>query len=261
MHNLFPIKVKLEPVSHKYYDNQGREFMSFSKVYELLAKKFDADFIAGRVAESKSDMSKEDVLRKWDGQRDEGNRVDEALELYAKTGQILKENEDIAELIKSVISQYSKYNRCYEQIVVYNENTLSAGSLDKLFIFSNRKDSAFGISDFKAFDDIVDEKGNVTTTSEETLFIHRGWLNYPFEHLPNTKYTKICFQLSNYAWKFESLTGRKCKSLFIHLINIKQKTHKKIPVPYLKSDIELLYNTHGSKIKELLDAKSTEEAF
>jgi hypothetical protein len=247
IHGLFSNKVFLEHGFHRYYNSVGEEFMSFSKIYEFLAKKFNSELVAGKVAES-CGTTKQDVLNEWQDKTDNGTRIDKALELYAQTGQILMENEDIADLVKDVIKEYSVYNRCYEQIVVYNDENRSAGSLDKLFLFTNRKDSPFGISDFKAFE-------------KDDLHTHRGWLLEPFAHLPNTKYTKISFQLSYYAWHFEMLTGRRCKQLFIHLINPITKTHSKIPVMYMKNDVEMMFKTHGSKIKELLDAKSTEEAF
>ena len=185
------------------------------------------------------------MLNQWGGQTREGTRIDAALELYAKTGQILESDADIADLVKDVLAEYKIYNKCFEQLVVFNSEYRVAGSLDKLFLFSNRKDSAFGISDFKAF-----EKDN--------LHEHRGWLNAPFDYLPNTKYVKISFQLSFYAHLFEELTGRKCKQLFIHLIDPKAKTFQKVPVMYMKREVMFALETFKEKI--LLDL-SIEESF
>jgi hypothetical protein len=214
-------------------------------MYEFICKKFDADSISRFVAKAKG-VSASDVKQEWSSKTDNGTRIDKAIELYAQTGQILKENEDVADLIKSVLSEYSEYHKCYEQLVVYNKETRTAGSLDKLLIYSNRKDSAFGISDFKCFEN-------------QNLHEHRGWLNAPFEHLPNTKYTKISFQLSYYAYHFELLTGKKCKQLFIHLINPTTQTHTKIPVMYLKNDVKLLLDTYAGQIEELINP--TQNAF
>lgn len=247
MHTLFPNKVKLEPVSHRYYHDNGDEYFGFSKMYEYVCKKFDAESISRFVAKAKG-VSASEIREEWDSKTENGTRIDEAIELYAKSGQILKENETSADLIRSVLDEYSNYNKCYEQLVVYNEKTRTAGSVDKTFIYSNRKDSAFGMSDFKCFEDVLNTDGTIKYFSEETLYVHRGWLNPPFEHLPNTKYTKISFQLSYYADHFEGLTGRKCKSLFIHLIDPIRKTHKKIPVMYMKNDVKLLLDTYSGQI-------------
>jgi len=197
--------------------------MGFSHFFKFIQKPFDAQAISRFVAKAQG-QHQDEVLGKWDGQRDAGTRIDAALELYAQTGQILESDADISDLIKNVLTEYKDYHKCFEQLVVYDDDSRLAGSLDKLFLFSNRKDSAFGISDFKAFE-------------KDDLHKHRGWMNAPFDYLPDTKYTKISFQLSFYAHFFEKLTGRKCKQLFIHLIDPVNKTHQKIPVFYLKREV------------------------
>lgn len=247
-HTLFPNKVRLVEDTHQYFDNNNNEYIGFSKLYGFLADKFDAEMIAGFVAKKEGTTQKE-ILNKWQGQTDEGTRIDKALELYANTGQILKTDEDLAPLIKKVLEKYSVYNKCYEQVVVYNDKFRTAGSLDKLGIKSNRKDSSFHISDFKRFEDGMsyEPKG-------------QKWLNAPFEHYPNTKYTKITFQASYYAWHFEQLTGRKCERLFVDMIrpirdkegNITSYSNTQIPLMYIKRDIELLLEHTAMKVKYLL---------
>lgn len=252
IHTLFPNKVYLDEVEHRYYDNLGNEYMSFSKLFKYTQKPFDADGISKFVAKANG-TSQEAVLQEWKGKTENGTRIDNALELYAKTGQILDTDADIADLVKDVLKEYSKYHKCFEQVIVYSEEYKTAGAIDKLFLFSNRKDSNFGISDFKAFEDVYDKKtGKLKHTGEESLFVARGWMEPPFDYLPNTKYVKISFQLSYYATLFEELTGRKCKDLFIHLINPIDKTHKKIPVFYLKREVEYMLECNRDKIiKEL----------
>jgi hypothetical protein len=181
LHTLYPNLVRLEPVEHKYYDSMGNQYVGFSKFYKFLSAPFDAKNISRFIAKATGE-SQDDLLNKWSGQTSEGTRIDAALELYAKTGQVLETDADISDLIKSVLAEYSEYNKTFEQLVVYNMEYRVAGLFDKAFLFSNRKDSAFGMSDFKAFE-------------KDDLHVHRGWLNAPFDYLPNTKYTKISFQL------------------------------------------------------------------
>lgn len=247
LHTLYPGEVYIDEKTHSYFDTLGNRHMSFSSFYKLMCEPFDADAISKFVARA-GGISQEEVLNKWSKQTDEGTRIDKALELFAQTGQVLKENEDIADLVKSMTAEYDKYHKCYEQLVVYDKNYRTAGMPDKLFLFSNRKDSAFGISDFKAFEDKTDDEGNITSTNYDELFKVRGWLNEPFNYLPNTKYTKISFQLSFYAHHFEELTGRKCKELFIHLANPKQKTHQKIPVMYMKREVMFALEHYKNKV-------------
>jgi len=246
MHSLYPNKVRLQEDVHKYFDESGVQYMGFSSFFGFMCKKFDANAVAGHIARN-TGSSKQDLLDNWNSRTDNGTRIDAALTLYAQTGQVLTADADIADLIKSVLLEYKEYNTCYEQLVVYNENYRTAGSLDKLFLYTNRKDSAFGLSDFKAFE-------------KQDLFEHRGWLNTPFDYLPNNKYTKISFQLSFYAHHFEELTGRKCKRLFIHLIDPINKTHHKVPVMYMKREVMFALEHFKEEIINELDGK-IQEAF
>jgi len=248
IHNLFPNEVYLEPNEHKYFDGQGNQYISFSALYGKLVKKFDANKIAGNY----KDKSKEEVLAMWQAQTDSGTRIDNALELYAKSTTILDSDEDLKELLPLVLEKYKIYNSTYEQGVVYSKEFRVAGSWDKLSIVSNRKDSRFQLSDFKAF-----EKGF------ESLFTISGndkWLNKPLDHLPANKYTKISLQLSYYAYLFEQLTGRKCERLFIDLITPVTKdgkvisfTNQVVPVAYLRNDIKIFLEYFKDEIKNMLD--------
>lgn len=106
------------------------------------------------------------------------------------------------------------------------------------------------MSDFKCFE-------------KEISYMPSGtrFLNAPFDHLANTKYTKIAFQCSFYSFLFEELTGRKPIRQFIHWIDprtVKRDVngelkvlHKQIPIPYLKNDVILFLETYKEKILTL----------
>lgn len=245
IHNLFKNEVQLEPVSHKYYDSMGNRYIGFSELYSKLVAKFDADKIAGLISRN-GEKSVDEIKQSWQDKTDSGSRIDKALELYAQTATILDSDEDLKELCPQVLEKYKIYNRTFEQGVPYSLEYRVAGSWDKLSLVSNRKDSRFVMSDFKCF-----EKGF------DSLFTIKGqaWLNKPFEHLPNNKYTKISFQLSFYARLFEKLTGRKCERLFIDLIVPKVEngrvvsfTNQVVPVPYLRNDIQIFLDHFKKEI-------------
>lgn len=251
IHNLFPNEVYLEPNEHKYYDSEGKQYISFSALYGKLVKKFDADKISKLVSKY-GDKSADDVKASWEQTAVNGTRIDKALERYAQTATISEEDSDLTELIPDVLNKYKVYHSTYEQGVPYSKEYRVAGSWDKNSMVSNRKDSKFHLSDFKCF-----EKGL------PSLFTVSGqpWLNAPFSHLPNTKYTKISFQLSFYAHLFEELTGRKCERLFIDLITpvfdsnhrLLSYTNEVVPVLYLKNDIKIFLETFKGEIMDMLD--------
>lgn len=237
-HGLFDERVSLDE-HHRYYDSSGNEYVGFSKLFDMICKPFDSSFIAKKVADSKG-ISKEDVLNEWGDKRDSGVRVDDALTLFNETGLVKDENADIKELILSVSWEYEKYAKNFSQVILYDEESRTAGTTDRLFLFTHQKTANFGISDFKCFE-------------KDDLYTRRGWLLEPFNHLPHTKFIKIAFQLSFYAHHFEKLTGKKCNELFIHVINPPLGTHQKIAVPYLKNDVKLFLEY----LKPQIESKTT----
>lgn len=249
LHNLFPNLVRLDEETHTYTDSDGLEYMSFSRIVnEFLCPKFDGANISKHVARSQG-ISADEVLGKWDKQRDEGTRIDNALTLFAQTGQILQSDADLEGLVKTVLAKYSKLNKTYEQVVLYNKEYRVAGCTDKLGIISNRKDSGFKVFDYK-----VMELG--------ITFDHKGqkWFNAPFDYLINSRYNKITIQLSFYAKLLEWLTGRKCEGLFIDLIKpikvdgeLIKYENKVIPVSYQKHGVERLLEMNKEKILRLLE--------
>jgi len=251
IHNLFPNEVYLEPNEHKYFDSEGNQYISFSALYGKLVKKFDAVGISKLVSKSNG-KSADEVRQGWEQTATNGKRIDKALERYAQMANFDKEDYDLHELVPAVLSKYKVYNKCFEQGVPYSKQYRVAGSWDKLSLTSNRKDSKFHLSDFKCF-----EKGY------DSLFTVSGqpWLNAPFNHLPNTKFTKISFQLSFYAHLFEELTGRGCERLFIDLITpVFDKDHRLVSYKnevvntmYLKNDVKISLETIEDKIKARLD--------
>ena len=238
IHNLFPNDVYLEPAEHKYYDGQGKRYMSFSALYGKLVAKFDADKIS-RIIATNTGGSASDIRNSWNKATEDGSRIDKALETYAQLAMLRPEDEDLRGLVVDVLTKYKDFAKTYEQGVPYSKEYRVAGSWDKLSLISSRKDSRFVISDFKCF-----AKGY------DSLFENKGqpFLNYPFDHLPNTKFTKISFQLSFYAHLFEELTGRKCQGLFIDLIvpkwgtdgKLESYTNQVVRVNYLKNDVKIL---------------------
>lgn len=240
--NLFPPKITLEPIDHKYYDANGNQYMGFSSVYEFLADPFDANKVAYFTG-GKSESGMNSKLEEWDKKREAGVRLDKALTEYAQTGKT--DEVDLIEAVKTILNTYPAVT--HEQVTLYNDTYQTAGTADKISFTSNRKDSKFIVSDYKCFENF-------------DLHESRGWLKPPFDHLPKSKFMKCAFQLSFYAYHFEQLTGKKCAGTFIHLIDpttvggeIKQE---RVYLPYIRHDIEILLETFKDQIKSKLTNKN-----
>jgi len=254
VHTLFSNDVYLDKDTHQYFDKDGREYMSFTRFFSFLSPKFDANMIAAATAK-RDDTTKEAVLGKWQATADEGTRLDKTLKAYSQTGKIIPEGEGLEQVVREVSKKYVDYHRCYEDLVVFSKDYRVAGEIDKLSLTSNRRNCTFHISDFKRFE------GGMTYEAKGQRF-----LNYPLDYLPNTKYVKIGFQLSFYAYLFEQLTNHKCEKLFIDLVipqiaNGVVVGHKNevIPVNYMKREIEFCLEHFSNRVITALDGRKYEQ--
>lgn len=245
VHTLYNQEVTLNKEEHRYYDREGLEYLSFSKLFNYLSPKFNADFIAGHVAKSQG-VSKSEVLGTWQKATDNGTELDKALKNYARTGVVASEHLHLGDIVKEVTKKYVDYHRCYEDLVVFSKEYRVAGEIDKLSLTSNRRNCTFHISDFKRF-----EKGMSYEAKGQR------WLNYPFDHLPNTKYTRVSMQMSFYAYLFEQLTEHKCERLFVDVITFEggKFRNEVVPVNYMKREVEYLLEHFSNRILKELEPK------
>lgn len=239
-HNLFPQLVTLTE-EHEYLDKDNNRYMGFSSFYDnYIGKPFNSAGAAYGVAKSNINkgniMSAQEVLDRWDEQRENGVKYDAAIQRYLETKTILPSDLDIKRLVKSVCKEYDNFHSTYCQVVVYNEYYKIGGSPDSFSLTSNRKDGQFELSDIKVFE------------KQDNLHEHKGWLKSPMNHLSETKYLKICLQTSYYAFQLEELLGKRCKKLYLHLICPITHTHKKIPIIYMRNDILLILETYKEDI-------------
>lgn len=240
MHNLFTEKVKLEPISHRYYDAAGREYMSVSKFLKLLSEPFENTY-AYRAAD-------DETRAKWAAKRDDaanhGTRIHNALEDFDNTGLISADNMEFEPLIKDVSLKYSEYHKTYNEVCLYNEKYMLAGTTDKICVVSNRRDSVVDIADFK------------TNGAHGIEFFSRygKTLYEPLSHLHDCNYVKYSLQLSLYAYFFEELTGRRVRRMYLHFIPPQDPmSHTKIPVMYMKNDVKLLLDKYAANVSVKAD--------
>lgn len=246
---LYQPKVTLNE-QHRYFHENGDEYIGFSRLFdEFMTKPFNSGAAAYGTALSKGCTAKE-ILDQWEYQKMEGCRIDDCIDLYGSTGTYKESDEDIIDGVKVILEPYSEYHKSYGQLVLFSETYRVAGKCDRMSTISNRKDCPIVMSDFKCFE-------------KEIEHVPKGkrFLEPPFDHMVNTKYTKTCFQLSFYSYLFEELTGRPPIRQFIHWIDPRTMkrnengelnvNHKLIPAPYLKTDVMLFLETYKEKIINL----------
>jgi ribosomal protein L12E/L44/L45/RPP1/RPP2 len=227
-------QVRLFPEEHRYFDKEGNEYMSVSKLLGKVQAKFDSERISMAVA-TREGKEQEEILGEWKGKQvaaaEHGTRIHNALDAYQTRMEIRKEDEDLEASIKAITGMYSEYNKVMSEVCLYDKEYRVAGTCDRLLFNSNRKDCSVDIDDFK------------TNLSKGIYYVgyKNKWLLEPFTHLQDCNYVTYSLQLSCYAYMWERMTGRKVRKLGIVFIPPEDPlAFKRIPVPYMKMEVERL---------------------
>jgi len=232
---LFEPKVQLEPISHKYYDKEGREYMSVSKLLSSLSEKFE-DKPAYKRASAETRKSWEENR---DAAADHGTRIHNALELYKASATVNLENEDLREMIVDICKHYKDYYQVHDELCVYSEEHLLAGTSDMICIVKKSANGWFDVEDYK-----TNRNKGIETFSKygDTLFA-------PFNYLQDCNFVKYSLQLSIYAYMFENLTGMKCRKLGIRYIPADNyMNHVYMPTMYMKPEVEHIFKTRKQQL-------------
>jgi len=245
-------EVKLEPISHTYQDREGNSYTSVTRLLDTIGFKDDWDSIAGKVAGRGkfTGMSKDDVLKAWDENRDKaarhGTRIHNALEKYGQTFSVEEGDRDLEEMVKMVYRDYVDYDLSYDELCLYSKKYMVAGTADKILI-PDKKNGLFDVADYK-----TNISKGIEYCSKDGRMLYA-----PVDHLSDCNYNKYALQLSIYAYMFECLTGMTCRKMWITFIPPGDYTKfYKIPVVYLKTDAIALLDSF--LLKNLIKDSETE---
>lgn len=223
--------VTMHEESHTYWDKDGRQYESVSKFLSRFYEAFDAKII------SRGDV---ELQEKWAANgkaaADRGTAIHNAMELFEKECVVEEKNVSMKPAIMSIAGEYKQYYRLYQEQCLYDTDNLLAGTSDKLCLWSSHPKSVVDISDYKNY-----EKGlpqiNISNKGER---VHKYMLG-PLSHLIDSKFNKVCLQLSIYAYMLEKKTGRRIGKLFIHVIPPEDPlAHYMVPMMYMKYEVEAM---------------------
>ncbi|MES3018158.1 MAG: hypothetical protein V4721_10275 [Bacteroidota bacterium] len=224
--------VTLRESDHRYFDKDGREYMSASKFLGLFYEPFDANFIAGQVAASEG-VPKQVILDRWQAQTDLGTHIHEAIQRYNNTTEMLPEDEYLRPAILNIAFQYKDYYRRYNEVVLYDKDEFLAGTADHPLVTTSHKNSVIDIGDWKCYGNGINQKD-----LDKHGKPRNKYMLHCLDHLQASSYNKVALQLSLYAYMLQKATGRKIGKLFAHWINpINPLINIQLPVPYMKHEI------------------------
>lgn len=251
---LFADKVRLEPIEHRYWHDDGREFQSLSRVRSCIKPHFEKEYLSRMVA-NKTGQTAEQVQAEWAAKgkaaTDHGTRIHEALERYEKTAVILPEDESLRPMILALTSEYQGMYQVHQEVTLYDEEFEIAGTADHIIETTKYKASILNIDDYK-------------TNISKGIYYESKYKKYllgPFSHIQDTNYFDYSLQLSCYAYMAEKLTGRKIGTLSIVFIPPDNPlAYRRIPVNYMKMEVEALFKYH-KELKRLTKEEADKSGY
>jgi hypothetical protein len=244
--------VYLEPEAHKYFDMDGRQYLSVSKFIELFTVPFDRDMISRAVAKKRG-ISQAEVLVEWDlkrdGSIDHGVRIHDCLEKFEKTTIVDSTNEDLRPLCIDLGLHFKQYYRKVPEAILYDNGSFVAGTTDKIMQKTSHKNSRVDFADYK-------------TNLEKGIYYENDYGKYltgPLSHLMDCNYNRYSLQLSIYAYLYQKKTGRNIGTLSIIYIPPDDfMKWRSIPVPYMKKEAEAMFEDYMNRKQVRLTAPSNE---
>lgn len=231
--------VTLDELTHTYTDKDGRNYLSATKFIGRFYKPFDANEVAGYVAKSEG-VTRQEILDRWNAQTERGTIIHKAIERFNKTTIILPEDEIHRPLILNIASQYTNYYRMYDEQILYDTDTMIAGTADRPCVCTSSSKSVIDILDWKNYGRGINQK-----EIDKYGNFRNEYMLHVLSHLQNSSYNKVALQLSLYAYMLQKKTGRKIGKLFAHWINPENTLiNYQIPIPYLKYEIIEMLEWH-----------------
>ncbi len=238
--------VSLDSKSHIYSDIYGNRYDSVSHVLHSFERPFQADLIAGLVAKRDS-RPKDEVLAEWSQNQTKaavhGTRIHSAVELFEQNQTIRPEDEDLRPMLENLSVDHQGYHRILSEVILYDPDYKIAGTTDRLLYLTKSPKSVIDIEDFK------------TNLSRGIQYSNprREYLLGPLAHLQNCNFNIYALQLSAYAYMLNKMTDRKIGRLT--LVYLTDQSFQKIPVPYMRYEIEKVFDAYRNPPKEwLVDA-------
>lgn len=255
--------VKFSEKDHTYKINEEPAKYSVTKLLHKYQKEFPEEVIAKNIAK-RDGISVEDVLEKWNFQRDYANHKGTEFHLYIENflmrkkytidrdaidnfyksrpnfysdGCILSYYQDIAKMVKNFLSFYEWYKEDHHLIksefVVGDPKTKLVGTMDNLSF--NKKTNELVIFDYK-----TNKKINKTNKYKNKLLS-------PLDHLDDCEYNKYGLQIWLYKLILERNTPFSIGDSYI--LWFSGDEYKKIKIPNFKKEAELILEIEEKNIE------------
>jgi hypothetical protein len=239
--------------THQYFDRNGEEYTSVSRVIRKVEPEFDRHTISLAMARKKAkedgisvDRAQEIILSEWDQKKDSsinhGNFIHGNIEAYLLSGTCDPRVIGPAKRIARFLSPFQKY---FPEALVYSSKYKVAGQSD---LVVQRQRTEKGIHDFYDFK-TNEQKGiyfdSIKRKDGQVEKHYNRFLKEPLSHLEHCNYNTYALQLSLYAFVSEETFNFQIGRLGIIFIG-KSGSIRLYPVPYMKLEAKVLLEYHKS---------------
>lgn len=255
------IKVTLREEDHRYFDQNGQEYISQSKFMEQFKNKFPTEFASKNSAIKQLrkegvpftgddiDQLQGEIKEGWNknnkNARDHGNNIHNPLEMYGK-GHHDKVDKSFIPLCQAVYADHLSAGRWWNEQVVFLTYPYIAGTMDL---------PVARTSSFNPIMDIDDFKTNINR-GIEFRDPYKKFMKFPIDHLEDCNYNHYALQLSLYGYMLKATFGLRVGSLNIRYIKadvkdgvLKSWEMVKYPVPFMLYEIESMLEWHVATIE------------
>lgn len=272
--------ISFDPIPHKYTINDGlnKDYISVTTWIHSHFEEFDSDLIIDKIFSSKKwnsenkywGMNREQIKALWEENRNgaatEGTNMHYRIETFNNIPPSTKDKNTYAEIFKSYL-KYCKQNlgspgipeistsKEWEYFLnfvqdhkefmpyrtewtVYHEELQLAGSIDMVY---ELPDGTLAIYDWKRSKEIITHSSFNKMAKTECI-----------SHIPDTNYWHYTLQLNIYKMILETKYGKTVSKLCLVILHPNNDNYMLYYVPEIKKEIELLYNSRVSSLKDIL---------
>ncbi len=231
------------PEDHHYEYKGKRVGISVTRLIEEYTQPFNAEEVAKRVAE-KEDKSVSEVLNEWKVKNEQAclkGSISHENEQSMWNGIIYRPNieclptslKTALELIFKQEKEFHddfeyKFEHLADEFVIGSNEYGIASAIDHLFI--NKLTGGLVMVDYKTNTDMYKNEK------------YAKYMQWPLDHLKDTKLNHYAIQLSIYKFLLEKYTNIELEDMFIAWFSEANEDYKIIQVPYLKNEVEKILN-------------------
>lgn len=228
----------LKEDTHQYFDQNGQEYNSVSKVIKCFEIPFDSKGISRSMTSSDKEAAalRAEWKKKSQKSIDWGNKIHNECENFTRYGSV--EDSQFKKLESQIYKVTKQYSRNHAERILRHPEWRIAGTADHLGERSKRrtKNMIIDINDFKtnAARGVRNEKAKIDDDTKDILKYYNSFFLHPISHLEASDYVKYCLQLSIYGVMLEHY-GVRIGSLNLFYVDLDLNITP-IFVPYMRME-------------------------